>query len=139
MLLYCTVADLNLYMPIHHPEYCQDWTGNSDKDIAGNRMKRFFYDKWLTTDGVRVGLGPGTANVPNHASREEFIQAGCEMREKPGSEDKFCVKLQVRDAGMVVVAVQVPIFVKGHRYGAASCGWHVQDGTGGLALSPTRN
>jgi methyl-accepting chemotaxis protein len=126
-LLYATVADLNLYMPIHHAEYCRDWTGIAEKDVAGNRVKRFFYDKWLTTDGARIGLGPAASKVPNRASREDFIQAGCEMREKSGSEDVFSVNLQVRDTGAVVVAVQVPVFVKGHRYGVAACGWTVRD------------
>ena len=115
-------------MPIHHQEFCQDWTGVYEKDIAGNRMKRFFYDKWLTTAGVRLGLGPNAARVQDRASREEFIQAGCEMKQTPDSEELFNVKLHVRDTGAVVVAVQVPIFVRGHRYGAASCGWVAAEG-----------
>jgi methyl-accepting chemotaxis protein len=134
MLLYATVVDLNLYLPIHHVEHCQDWTGVFEKDIAGNRMKRFFYDKWLTTEGVRVGLGPNSVQIPDRAGREDFIQAGCEMREKPDSEELFCVKLQVREVGAVVVAVHVPIFVKGHRYGAVACGWRVADAP---AAAPT--
>jgi methyl-accepting chemotaxis protein len=129
-LLYATVVDLNLYMPIHHPEFCQDWTGNTERDIAGNRAKRFLYDKWMPADAVRVGLGPSASSVPNCASREDFIQAGCEMREKPGSEDQFSLKLRVLNAGMIIVAVQVPIFVRGHRYGAASCGWNASEGMG---------
>ena len=136
-LLYATILDLNLYMPIHHAEYCHDWTGIPEKDVACNRVKRFFYDRWLTTDGVRIGLGPDASNVPNRGSREDFIQAGCQMREQPGSEELFSVKLQVRDMGTVVVAVQVPVFVKGHRYGAASCGWTVTDVQAPPALRPT--
>jgi methyl-accepting chemotaxis protein len=58
------------------------------------------------------------------------MRAGCEMREKPGSAEKFSVKLQAQDTGIVVVAVQVPIFVKGHRYGAASCSWNVANAAG---------
>jgi methyl-accepting chemotaxis protein len=126
-LIYTTVCDLNLYLPIHHAEFCQDWTGIPEKDMAWNRAKRFFYDKWLTTSGVRVGLGSNSASVPDRAGREEFVQAGCEMRERPGSEDLFSVGLRVRDTGMVVIAVGVPIFVKGHRFGAASCAWNATD------------
>jgi methyl-accepting chemotaxis protein len=135
MLMYATVVDLNLYMPMHHTEYCQDWSGVPEKDAACNRLKRFFYDKWLTTDGVRVGLGPNGRQVPNRASREDFIQAGCEMRQKPDSEELFSVKLQVRDTGAVLVAVQVPIFVRGHRYGAASCGWVVAEAQANVPAS----
>jgi methyl-accepting chemotaxis protein len=126
-LLYATVCDLNLYMPSHHAECSLDWTGNPKQDIPGNRLKRFFYDKWTNTDGVRVGLGPNAGAVPNRASREQFIQAGCEMLEQPESADKFNVKLAVRDASTIVVAVSVPIFVRGHRYGAAVCGWVVTE------------
>jgi methyl-accepting chemotaxis protein len=138
-LLSTTIVDLNLYIPIHHQDSCQDWTGIAEKDTSGNRIKRFFYDRWLTTEGVRVGLGPAAAQVPDRASREDFIQAGCEMRERPGSEDRFCVKLQVRDTGMVVVAVHVPIFVKGHRWGAASCSWNGGDSASAAppSLRPT--
>jgi methyl-accepting chemotaxis protein len=135
MVLHCTVADLNLYLPIHQPELCQDWTGEFDKDVANNRMKRFFYDRWMTTEGVRVGLGSNSKQVPNRASREDFIQAGCQMRHNGDSDDLFSVKLQVRDTGAVVVAVQVPIFVRGHRYGAASCAWVAADGQPGLPAS----
>jgi methyl-accepting chemotaxis protein len=126
-LLYASVVDLNLYVPIHHPEFCRDWTGSFEKDRADNRIKRFFYDKWMTADAIRLGLGPNAGLVPNRASREDFIQAGCEMRQKPGSGDLFNVKLQVRETGAVVVAVKVPLFVRGHRYGAASCGWVAAD------------
>jgi methyl-accepting chemotaxis protein len=125
MLLYATVVDLNLYMPIHHAEYCLDWTGNPQKDLDGNGIKRFFFSKYITTAGVRVGLGPSSAQVPNGAARDQFVEAGCEMQERPGAADLFSVKLLARGSGTVVASVQVPIFVKGHRYGAVSCGWNV--------------
>jgi methyl-accepting chemotaxis protein len=133
-LLYSTVCDLNLYIPMHHKENCQDWTGNPKLDTPNNRLKRFFYDKWTNTDGVRVGLGPNASNVPNRATREQFIQAGCEMDEKPGSAEKFNVKLTVRDARTVVVALHVPIFVRGRRYGAVACGWAVTESV----IAPTK-
>jgi methyl-accepting chemotaxis protein len=137
-LIYAMVVDLNFYLPIHHPEFCQDWTGVFEKDLAGNRMKCFLYDKWTTTESVRLGLGPNAALVPERANREDFIQAGCEMRQKPDSADLFNVKLQVRDTGAVVVAVQVPVFVRGHRYGAASCGWIAADAHAGGAPAAGR-
>jgi methyl-accepting chemotaxis protein len=126
-LLYSTVCDLNLYMPAHHKECSQDWTGNPKLDTPNNRMKRFFYDKWSNTDGVRVGLGPNFSTVPNRASREQFVQAGCEMLERPGSAETFNVKLTVRDARTVVVALHVPIFLRGQRFGAVACGWVVTE------------
>jgi len=131
-LLYATVCDLNLYLPSHHAENSKDWTGNIKQDMAGNRVKRFFYDKWSNTEGVRVGLGGNASDVPNRASRDQFIAAGCEMLERPGSAEKFSVKLTVRDASTVVVALHVPIFVRGHRWGAVACGWVVTEGMTGM-------
>jgi methyl-accepting chemotaxis protein len=135
MLLYASVLDLNQYGPSSHREFCQDWTGQHDKDIAFNRVKRFFYDRVVTTDVVRIGLGGNLALVPNRAGREEFIQAGCEMRERPDSDQIFGIKLNVRTGitvggitpGVVLIGVQVPLFVKGHRFGTASCGWTFVD------------
>jgi methyl-accepting chemotaxis protein len=132
-LLYAIVADLNLYAPIHHAECCQDWTGNPKLDIARSRLKRFYHDKWTSTEGVRIGLGPASSNVPNRASREQFIEAGCEMQRRSGSEQQFNVKVVVRDASSVVVALHIPLFVRGHRFGAIGCGWAVTD----LAASAT--
>jgi len=123
-LVFATVADLNLYLPAHHKDACQDWTGVHEKDVRGNRVKRFLYDKLLTTSTVRVGLGPNATSVANRSSREDFIQAGCQMRETPDSENHFCVKLLVQQTGAVMVTVHVPVFVKGHRFGTASCGWN---------------
>ena len=130
-LVYSTVCDLNLYMPIHHKECSQDWTGNPKLDTPNNRMKRFFYDRWSNTEGVRVGLGPNAASVPNRASREQFMQAGCEMVQAPGSAEKFSVRLTVRDARTVLLALHVPIFLRGHRYGAVAVGWMVNDSVTG--------
>jgi methyl-accepting chemotaxis protein len=136
MLLYSQVVDLNLYAPSNHREFCQDWTGNTERDVALNRVKRFFYDRIVTADSVRIGLGGNAAAVPNRAGREDFIQAGCEMRERPDSDEIFGVKLTVpaggasagaAGAGMVVIGIQVPVFVKGHRFGTASCGWAFVD------------
>jgi methyl-accepting chemotaxis protein len=131
MLLYAQVIDLNIYAASNHSEFCQDWTGNPQQDTGFNRVKRFFYDRKIGTDGVRIGLGGNAALVPVRAGREEFIQAGCEMRQTADGDQVFGVRLTVPDgrgavsfgAGRVVIGVQVPVFVKGHRFGTASCGW----------------
>jgi hypothetical protein len=74
-LTFATVVDLNLYMPIHHPEFCQGWTGDAAKDIADNRIKRFFHDKWLTTDAARVGPRVGGRKCAQ-SRRSRGIYAG---------------------------------------------------------------
>jgi methyl-accepting chemotaxis protein len=132
-IVFATVCDLNLYMPIHHKECSQDWTGDPTVDTPNNRGKRFFYDRWSTTEGVRAGLGPQAASVPNRASREQFIQAGCELQQTPGSAETFKVKIIVRDSATVVVTLHVPIFVRGHRYGAVAVGWMMNESLTGSA------
>jgi methyl-accepting chemotaxis protein len=122
-ILYATVLDLNLYMPIHHTECSLDWTGNPDSDMSGNRMKRFFDGKWSSPEATRFGIGPKARDVPDRASRQQFVQAGCDLLEHPDSADKFIVRVMVRDASEIVVSLSVPLHVKGQRYGVVSVGW----------------
>jgi methyl-accepting chemotaxis protein len=122
-LLYALVNDLNLYTPTHHLECCSDWTGIAEKDQANSRLKRFFDGKWSSPDSVRYGIGPNFKDVPPRASRAQFVQAGCDLQEHPGSAAQFVVRPMVRDASTVVMTLSVPLFVKGFRYGVVSCGW----------------
>jgi methyl-accepting chemotaxis protein len=124
-LLYIVVVDLNLYGPTHHREFCQPWAGVPAKDLIGNRVKRFFTDKWLSVRGARVDLGPGAANVPDRATREQFIRAGCRLTENADNAGKFAVTVYGRDTGVVATPIFVPIYVKGQRYGAATAAWKV--------------
>jgi methyl-accepting chemotaxis protein len=126
-LIYATVIDVNLYMPSHHRECTLDWTGIPEKDLIGNRTKRFFYDRWTGTEAVRTGMGPAAKDVPPRASRSQFVQAGCEMQERADSKDIFRVTLHVREGGSVLVVVNVPLFIKGQRYGATTVGWIQSD------------
>jgi methyl-accepting chemotaxis protein len=132
---YATVTDLNMYAPIHIRECCQDWIGDPEKDELGNRVKRFFDGKWSTPDATRHGLGPQAKTVPKRATREQFIQAGCDMQQRPGSSDLFALNVMVRNARSVVLSLVVPLYVRGHRYGVASIGWVPSDTAGhGSAL-----
>lgn len=124
-LLYIIVVDLNLYGPIHHRAHCQAWTGVPEQDVLGNRAKRFFYDKWLSVRGARVGLGPNAMRVPDRAAREDFINAGCRMTEDARSAEEFGVTVYGRDTGVVATPIFVPIYVKGHRYGSATAAWKI--------------
>jgi methyl-accepting chemotaxis protein len=126
-MLYALVTDLNGYVPIHHAEWCQEWTGDRQKDTANNQLKRFYDHQGDMTEGVRVGLGANAKAVPEKASREQFIQAGCELREQPGSADLLLVRAMLGVGRHALMSLSVPIFVKGHRYGAVSCGWKAAD------------
>jgi methyl-accepting chemotaxis protein len=122
-ILYATVLDLNLYAPMHHSDCTRDWTGDAQKDNAGNRVKRFFDGKWSGPEATRFGIGPGARDVPDRASRQQFLQAGCDLTERPGGAEQFIVRTMVRDASEVVMTLSVPLFVKGQRYGVCSVGW----------------
>jgi len=122
-LIFALVIDLNAYGPIHNREYCKDWTGVRDKDLVGNRIKRFFTDQRVLVRGARVGL-PQAASLPDRARRDDFRSAGCDLRGSDSARADFLVQTYARDTGAVVTALTAPIFVKGERWGAVLLGWN---------------
>ena len=122
-LVFALPIDLNTYAPMHNRAFCQDWTGIPERDLAGNRVKRFFWDQRVLVRGARVGLGAAAERLPNMASRADFIRAGCDLRESPQQRSQFLVQTYARDTGEVMTVITVPLFVKGHRWGAALVGW----------------
>jgi methyl-accepting chemotaxis protein len=119
-LVFALPIDLNTYAPMHNRAFCQDWTGVPERDLAGNRVKRFFWDQRVLVRGARVGLGAAAERLPNMASREDFIRAGCDLRESPQQRSQFLVQTCARDTGEVMTVITVPLFVKGHRVGCGS-------------------
>jgi methyl-accepting chemotaxis protein len=107
-LIFSIVLDLNSYTPIHNTDFCKDYTGNKEADLAGNRAKRFFFDNRVLVRGARVGLG------------ERVI-------ESPEGRDQYLVQTYARDTGAVITVLTLPIFVKGHRYGAVLLGWSSEE------------
>lgn len=124
-LTFALVVDLNTYAPIHNSIYCKDWTGVPEKDLVGNRIKRFFHDQGVLVRGARVGLGPAALRLADVAAREDFVRAGCVLSEPPGGSQDFLVQTYARDTGTVTAALAIPFYVKGHRYGAVLVGWAV--------------
>lgn len=122
-LLFALVIDLNAYGPIHNSEYCKDWTGVREKDLVGNRIKRFFTDQRVLVRGARVGL-PQARDLADRSSREDFRRAGCDLRETPEARAQFLVQTYARDTGAIVTAMTAPIFVRGERWGAVLLGWN---------------
>jgi methyl-accepting chemotaxis protein len=122
-LLFALVIDLNAYGPIHNSEFCKDWTGVRDKDLVGNRIKRFFTDQRVLVRGARVGL-PQARDLKDRASRDDFRRAGCDLRETPEARADFLVQTYARDTGAIVTALTAPIFVRGERWGAVLMGWN---------------
>ncbi len=127
-LIFALIIDLNAYGPIHNSIYCKDWTGIPEKDIAGNRMKRFYHDQGVLVRGARVGLAPAALKLPNIATREGFRRAGCDLHQPPGGSPDFLVQTYARDTGEVTSALSIPFYVQGHRFGAVLMGWVDQTG-----------
>jgi methyl-accepting chemotaxis protein len=123
-LIFALLIDLNSYGPIHNREYCKDWTGVPDKDLVGNRIKRFFTDQRVLVRGARVGLGQAGSALANRVQRQEFERAGCPLRETPAAKDDFLVQTYARDTGAIVTVLTAPVFVKGQRWGAVLLGWN---------------
>ena len=124
VMTFALLIDLNSYGPIHNSEYCKDWVGIPEKDLVGNRIKRFFFDQRVLVRGARVGLGTAGAALPNQSRREDFVRAGCPMTEDAGSTEEFLVQTYARDTGAIVTVITAPVFVKGQRWGAVLLGWN---------------
>jgi methyl-accepting chemotaxis protein len=122
-LRFALVIDLNSYGPIHNRDYCKDWTGDPAKDLIGNRIKRFFTDQRVLVRGARVGL-PQARDVQDRATREDFVRAGCNLRDEGEAASAFLVQTYARDNGEIVTALTAPIFVRGERWGAVLLGWN---------------
>jgi len=122
-LVFALPIDLNTYAPMHNRAFCKDWTGIPERDLVGNRVKRFFWDQRVLVRGARVGLGQAAEGLPNMATRADFLRAGCDLRESPQQREAFLVQTYARDTGEVMPVLTVPIFVKGQRWGAALVGW----------------
>jgi hypothetical protein len=107
-LIFALVIDLNSYGPIHNREFCKDWTGVREKDLAGNRIKRFFTDQRVLVRGARVGL-PQAQSLPDRARRQDFIAAGCDLKASDEGRGQFLVQTYARDTGRISTAHQAPI------------------------------
>ncbi len=125
-LIFALIMDLNSYAPIHNSSYCKGWTGDPELDLVGNRAKRFFAESVLLR-GSRVGLGPAVIGLPPQSERFEFERSGARLAEPHGGDEQFLVQTYARDTGAIVTVLAVPIYVKGHRWGAAILGWNEDD------------
>jgi ABC-type transporter Mla subunit MlaD len=118
-----TIIDLNGYITMHPSRVCKDWTGIREQDLVGNRCKKFYLGASLR--GARVGLTP-TKPLADRVSREELLNAGCNLAYSEAAAQDFLVQTYARDTGEVVVLLTAPIFVKGQRYGAATVTWKAE-------------
>ena len=121
-LTFALVIDLNSYAPSHNRCFSKDWTGQPEKDLAGNRVKRFFTDNRVLVRGARHGLGEAAETLPDLASRMDF-QRVADLGEKSANQEEFLVQTYARDTGAIITVITVPLHVCGQRYGVSLLGW----------------
>jgi methyl-accepting chemotaxis protein len=125
-LTFALILDLNSYGPSHNKAFTKDWTGQADRDLAGNRVKRFFTDNRVLVRGARHGLGEAAEALPDRVDRAAF-QRVADLREQVASRQEFLVQTYARDTGAIITVLTVPLFVQGQRYGVSLLGWSSDD------------
>ncbi|MFZ5817503.1 MAG: methyl-accepting chemotaxis protein [Bacillota bacterium] len=118
---YFSVTDLNGFGIALARRMCRDWTGDPDRDLLGNRVKRMFEDS-LGIRSARVGLGPTAEKLPPRSPVEAFRRAGAVLE---GSPDRsvFLVQTYARDTGEVVKDLAMPLYARGRRWGTLRLGY----------------
>ncbi|MDB5042960.1 MAG: methyl-accepting chemotaxis protein, partial [Candidatus Eremiobacteraeota bacterium] len=114
-LTFVCVVDVNGYLTMHRRDYRQDITGDHARDLAGNRVKRFF-DESTSLLAARVGLNAD--QVPRRASRAAFEAAGISLLRPVHADRPMVVQSYARDTGVVMNDLSVPIYAAGRRWGA---------------------
>jgi methyl-accepting chemotaxis protein len=125
-LTFALIIDLNSYAPSHNKVFSKDWTGQPDKDLAGNRVKRFFTDNRVLVRGARHGLGEAAEALPDRADRATFLRVS-DLSEQAAHRQEFLVQTYARDTGAIITVLTVPLYVLGQRYGASLLGWSSDD------------
>jgi methyl-accepting chemotaxis protein len=114
-LVFMCVVDINGFLTMHRRDYRQDITGDRERDLAGNRVKRFFEEE-VALRAARVGLD--AQRVPLRAPRAAFEAAGVPLA-RPGHEDRpMIVQSYARDTGAVINDLAVPLYVDDRRWGS---------------------
>jgi len=121
-LTFALIIDLNSYAPSHNLRFAQDWTGQPNQDLAGNRVKRFFTDNRVLVRGARHGLGEAAENLPDQSRRGAF-QRVADLGARESAKGDFLVQTYARDTGAIITVLTVPLYVCGQRYGASLLGW----------------
>ncbi|TAM76314.1 methyl-accepting chemotaxis protein [bacterium] len=114
-IVYLCVVDINGFLIAHYRDYRKDITGDDERDLPGNRIKRVF-DDHVGIRAARVGLAGGL-DVPLRAPRSAFVQRGVDLRRKPGVRS-MVLQTYARDTGVVMDDLAVPIYVRDQRWGA---------------------
>ncbi len=119
-LVFATVLDLNGFALAQPKALMRDWTGNPEEDLRDNRVKRLVSDP-VSRKASRVALPPelqGKATV----RREDLTRTRMEnyggLTSRP-----FLLQTYALDTGAVVLALAMPVYVQGQRWGTVRIGY----------------
>jgi methyl-accepting chemotaxis protein len=107
-------VDLNGYNFGHYRECRQAWTGDYERDLANNRIKRFFDDE-LSLRLTRIGLGPAAESLPPRTPYARFRELGCvldQVEPRP-----WAIFVFARDTGIVYNDLSIALFARKKRVG----------------------
>ncbi|HEY4439760.1 MAG TPA: methyl-accepting chemotaxis protein [Candidatus Elarobacter sp.] len=119
------IVDLNGYLTMHRRDYRRDFTGDRERDLVGNRVKRFF-DEPTSLRAARVGLEADA--IPARSPRSAF-EASAISLQRPASDDRpMTVQSYARDTGTVMNDLAVPLYAGGMRWGALRLAYRADAG-----------
>jgi len=108
-------VDLNAFIYAHPRRAITDWTGDPDRDHAGNRIKRFIEDD-QSVRTTRWGLGANVERVGRRASYADFRNAGC-LLERPAAERSWSAYVYARDTRDIFNGMVIALYVRNERQG----------------------
>lgn len=117
-LQFCTVLDLNAFTIAHGRNMVRDWTGDHEQDLRGNRIKRLFTADPNARKAARVSL-------PAHlADRERITERDLAATPGPEGNRPFLLQTYALDSGDVVLALSMPLYIQGRRWGTIRVGYN---------------
>lgn len=120
-LQFCTVMDLNAFTLAHARSMAQDWTGSYERDLAGNRIKRVFVNDVSAHKSVRIALPPALQQKERIDSRDVAGLPG------PTDTRSFLIQTYALDSGEVMLAMAMPIYIRGRRWGVIRAGYKPEE------------
>lgn len=119
-LVFATVLDLNGFCIAQPKKVTQDWTGIPEKDLMGNRVKRLVTDP-VSRKACRVAL-------PDYLQGKDRIVANdlIGLTGEIGEQRPFLLQTYALDTGVVVLALAMPLFVRGRRWGTVRIGYRTE-------------
>lgn len=117
---FCTILDLNGFAIAQPRALSKAWTGIPEEDLRGNRTKRVLTDP-LSRKSCRVALPAELQNKTN-INRDDMMRAGLFNQQRPDVRP-FLLQTYALDTGVVVLAMAMPVYVQGRRWGVVRIGY----------------